>query len=359
MKILVLTEDYPDNEGGIALMYIHTRNKYYSENGISVKVLNFRTKAGYIYDGIEVISQEEYKKDFEDYDLLVLHAANIKHHFVFLNKYGKNFKRFLFFYHGHEVLRINKVYSTPYNYVRRSKIKILFQDAYDTFKLKVWKTYLPRIADKSQFVFVSKWMYNEFLKWTKIPAHILEGKFFITYNCVGRKFECEKYCELREKEYDFVTIRGQLDGSKYAVDIINRLAFNSPDCKFLLVGKGHFFEFNEKAPNLEWREQTMSHDEIVDLLQRARFALMPTRTDAQGLMMCEMAAFGIPVITSDILVCHEVFDGFKNVYFIDNDNKELSLSEFKERESKCYKDVRYYMRNTVNKELQILLNLKE
>ena len=72
----------------------------------------------------------------------------------------------------------------------------------------------------------------------------------------------------------------------------------------------------------------MNHDEIVEMLNLSRYALMPTRTDAQGLMMCEMAAFGIPVITSDIPVCHEVFDGFKNVFFISNDELAQSLSSF-------------------------------
>ena len=34
---------------------------------------------------------------------------------------------------------------------------------------------------------------------------------------------------------------------------------------------------------------------------------MPTRADAQGVMACEMATFGIPLITSNIDVCKEVF----------------------------------------------------
>ena len=47
---------------------------------------------------------------------------------------------------------------------------------------------------------------------------------------------------------------------------------------------------------------------------------MPTRTDAQGLMMCEMAAFGIPLITSNIPVCHvpAILKYTRNVYYIGN-----------------------------------------
>ena len=110
------------------------------------------------------------------------------------------------------------------------------------------------------------------------------------------------------------------------------------------------------AENIEWKNTTMSHEEIVEALQKARYALMPTRTDAQGLMMCEMAAFGIPVITSDIPVCHEVFDGFSNVSFIDNNDEKLSLDSYKSKESICLKDMRYYSDNTVKKELEMLRN---
>ena len=119
-----------------------------------------------------------------------------------------------------------------------------------------------------------------------------------------------------------------MDGSKYGIDIVNRLAQNTPKARFLLIGKGQFFRYNIKAPNLEWENRTLSHEEIAEVLQKSKYALMPTRTDAQGVMTCEMAAFGIPVITSDIPVCHEVFDGFTNTYYIDNDDANLSLSDF-------------------------------
>lgn len=101
----------------------------------------------------------------------------------------------------------------------------------------------------------------------------------------------------------------------------------------------------------------MLHDEIIDILQQARFALMPIRADAQGLMMCEMKAFGIPVITSDIPVCHEVFKGFSNISFINNDDESLSLEPYKIKQSKCYKDNRFYIENTVKKEIYIIKNI--
>ena len=69
-------------------------------------------------DGIKVISLKSYKNDNTKYDVLVLHAANIRNHYKFLKKYGQKFSRLLFFFHGHEVLKINEVYPKPYDYVR-------------------------------------------------------------------------------------------------------------------------------------------------------------------------------------------------------------------------------------------------
>ena len=117
MKILVLATDYPNLDGGISLMYIHTRNKLYVKSGIDVTVLNFNTKLSYEIDNVRVISLDEYTSD-KEYDILVCHAPNIRNHYKFLRKYGDNFRKIVFFFHGHEVLKINKVYPKPYSYVK-------------------------------------------------------------------------------------------------------------------------------------------------------------------------------------------------------------------------------------------------
>lgn len=353
-KILVAVENYPNNSGGVALMYVHVRNKAYADSGIDVTVLNFQAEEDYVYDGIKVISLRGYKSGTDKYDTLVCHAANVRHHYAFLKKYGKKFEKFVFFFHGHEVLKINKTYPAPYPYVRKSKIKAWLQDRYDDFKLSVWRKYYPKVKGKSTFVFVSKWMLDEFLKWTKIPYDAIKNQCEITYNCVGKAFEEALYDPNLPKEYDFITVRSYLDGSKYCADIVNKLAYANPSLKFLLVGKGEFFNHYEKAPNITWLNQTMNHKEIIEQMQKSRFALMPTRTDAQGLMMCEMAAFGIPVITSDIPVCHEVFDDFKNAFFINNEDVNKDLSGFLNKNLTIFKDERFFLSKTAVNEIAII-----
>ena len=356
MKVLVLTENYPNNNGGVSLMYVHTRNVYYHEHGWDVDNLSFSAKNSYIIDGIHVLTLNDYKHSNKNYDVLILHAANIRHHYLFLKKYGDKFNKFIFFFHGHEVLKINQVYSKPYSYVRKNKIRDFLQDVYDNYKLYLWKNYLPKVIHKSIFIFVSEWMLNEFERWIKIKRDLLENHYSITYNCVSKEFETQDYDPSHIKEYDFITIRANIDGSKYSIDIVNQLAKNTPNGRFLVVGKGEFFKYNKKADNIEWNNNTLSHREIISLLNKSKYALMPTKTDAQGLMMCEMAAFGIPVITSDIPVCHEVFDGFNNVFFIDNNDMNFTLDSFINLKSNCIKQTRFYKDNTIKNELNFIQN---
>ncbi len=355
-NLLVLVADYPNNHGNVSLMYVHTRNLYYIKNNLNVTVLNFAAETGYIKDGIKVITKKEYDNEKAKYDCLILHAANLRNHYSFLKREGNKFDSFIFFYHGHEVMKINKDYCPPYNYKKVNKINYFIQNVYDYLKLKIWKKYLISVVGKSEFVFVSNWMKEIFLENTKINPSLLNEKMHITYNNVGLEFENLKYDDSKIKHFDFVTIRANIDGSKYCIDIVNRLAKNTPGSKFLVVGKGEFFNHFEKADNLIWLNETLSHDEIIEVLNDAKFALMPTRIDAQGLMMCEMAAFGIPIITSDIPVCHEVFDDFINAFYISNDDELASLERFLNFDLKYIKDTRFYIENTVKKEIDIIMN---
>lgn len=365
MRILVLAENYPMPDGSVSLMYIHTRNLYYRMLGADVTVINFRAKQCADMNGIRVITMQEYQrhKDSQRYDLLVSHASNIKHHYRFIRKYGSLFPHHVFFFHGHEVLRRSKAYPPLFDWKkRRSMLITAANDLYDSFKLRVWKNYFEnrRNMQNTELIFVSQWMLDEFLKNTKVRPEAIAGRSHIIYNSIGMIFENNIY-EPEEAEYDFVTVRASIDGEKYCVDVVNKLAKNNPQYKFLVVGRGELFSHIEKAENLEWRNVNMQHEEMIRLFARCRFALMPTRTDAQGLMMCEMATYGIPVITSDIPVCHEALGSFDNVSFISNDGDD-DLSVHAERLSGTNpeagrKNEKYYQKNTSGKEYELFRTL--
>lgn len=352
-KILVIVTDYPDNNGNVSLQYIHTRNIEYRKFGINVTVLNFATDVDYYIDDIRVITLKTYKKDLQEFKVLVSHAPNIRQHLLFLLRYGENFNKFIFFFHGHEVLRCNQVYPKPYDYIKYNLVFEKLKDVYDVFKLKIWHYYFLMHLKKSKFVFVSKWMLDEFEKWVKIDRRFLVGKYDITYNSVGQVFEKENYNVDINKVYDFITIRSNLDGSKYCIDIVNNIAKDNPEYTFLVVGRGKFFKYNQKADNVRWMNKNLRHDEMVDLLNQSRCALMPTRTDSQGVMACEMATFGIPLVTSDLKVCHEVFDDFDNVQYIDN-NSKISCADILNKITICKKNHKYFIENTIKQEIKSL-----
>ena len=361
-KILVIATAYPTDSNPAMLMYIHTRNLFYSKAGMDVTVLNYSSPEDYIFQGINVISYETFKRNPQGYTTLVAHAPNIRFHYKFLKRYQKYFERIVFFFHGHEVLKINKVYSEPYSFVKKNSIIVrIAQDVYDEFKLFVWRKYLPKILQKSNLVFVSNWMYDEFLKWVKIPKELLLGKTSITYNGVGEIFEKETYNTGITKEFDFITIRPNLDGSKYAIDIVRKIALENPDMKFLVIGKGEFFSHYPAPENMTRIEKIFNHQEIVEYLNKAKYALMPTRTDAQGLMACEMATFGIPLITSDIPVCHEIFNKFSSVAFIDNDmatkNDLSNILYILTTNGPITKTPVYYSKYTMQREVELIGNI--
>lgn len=321
MKILVAAAAYPILDEK-KLYYVHSRNLYYKNNGMDVEVLNFAVSDEYFIDGIRVIGLPQFRTGNMKYDILICHAANIRNHYRFIKKYGKEFRKVLFVFHGHEILHINKWYPKPYSYMKKNKIPAVIQDMYDDLKIFLWKKYFDQNIDNIRMIFVSKWMYKRFLDETKIEEKNIKNHSEIISNSVGKFFEDNSYMP-GVMEYDFITIRGNLDGRKYCIDIVANLAKQNPQYTFLLIGKGNFFDYYEKSENIIWINQELSHEEMIQYLNKTKFALLPTRADAQGLMACELATYGIPLITSDIDVCQDIFDTCPNVALLDNNAPDL------------------------------------
>lgn len=356
MRVLVLAEKYSTKEQ-VSQGFIHTRNCEYLKNGIEVDVISFAYVGdSYMLDDIKVFSLKEFYKNnkVESYDIVISHAPNIKHHCKFINKNYKKIKKVIFFFHGHEVLYSKEIYPKPYEFVKKEhKLKELVRNVYDIYKIRYISRFFKNKLDKSTYIFVSEWMYEQFKKNLIIDESLYKDKAHIIYNALGSEFIKNSYDVDCEKEYDFITIRNMLDGSKYCIDIVNELAKNNPDFKFLIIGKGEFFNYNASPDNLTYILKNLNHKEIINYLNKARCALMPTRADAQGVMMCEMATFGIPVITSDIPVCKMVLGDIPNVGFINNDETNISL-EYMLKIKACKNNNKFSYENTILKEMEIM-----
>ena len=362
MRLLILTAFYPMPGVTHERMFVHVRNRYYQDHGADVTVLNFAAKDCYEVDGIEVITLEKYENCHEKYDIAISHSANVRNHYKFLKKHEKEFKCLVFFFHGHETSIFAKDYPKPYSFTSDGKfLKRLAQFGYDNFKLRMWRTFYIKLAEKSEFVFVSESFFKRVQKNLRVKPSDFRNHCHIIHNSVGSFFEAADYDKSSPKTYNFISIRSNLDAPQYGVDLYVGLARKYPSKKFLLIGKGEFFKHVEIPPNMVWINHTLDHEEMLSYLNSSRCGVMLTRSDTQGVMTCEMATLGMPVISSDINVCHEILDCFPNVKLVPNEIEDVDFGKIVadlEAGLPYQRCKKYFAENTIAKEMELFRTLE-
>jgi glycosyltransferase involved in cell wall biosynthesis len=366
MEILVMVSDY-STQTSAAMGFVHTRNINYIKYGnINVTVLCFRAEKSYVLDGIPVYAYADYKTKLagKKFDLLLSHAPNLREHLRFLRKYGDAFPKIVFFFHGHEVLIRNKEYPWPYAFRKKDRlIRTFIQAPYDVIKLIFMRRTIEKLGNRIHLIFVSNWLKKRFVSNVRLMDVDVNSISSVIHNVAAEEFCRESYVPSAQKEGDFITIRSNLDDSKYAVDVVRELAVSNPSLSFSVFGNGEFFKHNPPPDNLKYKLGTLRHGEITGLLNQYRCALMPTRQDTQGVMSCEMAMFGIPLVTSGIDVCHEILGGMENIAFIDNEkpaSTDLSSITNGFDTKKNNKHItRFSLEETVGKEIALFRGLME
>lgn len=317
MKILVLCQDYPSETNKYAMSYVHSRNMIYQVKGNDVTVLNFSATEKYKFEQIQVLPESQVNLD--EYDCVLSHAPNIKNHYRVLKSLKG--KKIIFFFHGHEVLKGYKDYPKPYKWVKYSLFNQILSDAYQIFKFKILRKWLTGVfckKNKIGMIFVSEWMKEKFVKNMGFKPEAY-AEVAVIPNAVNDAFINQSYTKNFNTLADCITIR-PFDESKYAVDLVVELAKANPEKSFHIYGKGEYFHHNSCPKNVKIFEKFISQKDIPELLNNYKIAVMPTRFDSQGVMMCEMATFGIPLITSNFSVCLEMLHDFENVNYLDLNN---------------------------------------
>jgi glycosyltransferase involved in cell wall biosynthesis len=305
------------------MAFVHSRVKKYLEKKQDVTVISLSSKGNYTFDGVNVVTKSEGETmlGYSNDNIVMAHAPNIRNYVTFILKIFGRVKHLVLFFHGHEILNTRLYYPKPYDFDKAGKRTRLLLAIYDYIKLPIMKMFLKYINShgKLDMVFVSDWMYSAFCeslrfnqdKSSKFKTHIIN-------NPISGYI---KQCAYNPKETfkaDFISIR-PLTGAKYAVDLITEFAMNNPEYTFHIYGKGDYFKYNFQPSNITVFNTFLDQKDIPSLLDNYRYALMPTKLDAQGVMMCEMACYGMPVIVSNLPVCREMLEHFDNVKFIDND----------------------------------------
>lgn len=358
LNILVISEAYP-SEYGQAMGFVHSRNQYYINHNHKVVVLSFTANSKYTIDNIPVVSEKSFLQEYQlkDFDVIVSHAPNLKNHFRFLLKHFSKINNLVFIVHGHEVLIKSKYYPLPFPKVASKNWAAwrFINFVYDHVKVVILQVLLKFLfLKKSHLVFVSNWMKSEFFKNVCISPEKIASKTHVISNAVHPIFEHVNYDHSEMREKDFITLR-RFDGAKYAIDLVVKAATDNPDYNFHVYGDGMYFDHYPYPDNLKVFKKFFRQDEIPDLLNQYKGAIMPTRLDAQGVMVCEMATFGLPVVTSDIPVCREVLSGFKNVLFLSNENFKFDAKSFlaNVKKDKPGQNKTFFSENTIAKELTI------
>lgn len=354
-KILVLCEDYPSEGKPYKMAWAHTRNVLYVRAGFEVHVCSFSAASSYEFQGVRVLPAVDLPADPEAvYHCLIAHSPNIRHHLWLMLRFKS--KPVIFFSHGNDAMYINRDYPAPYAFSRLPVWKRLLRDLYDHAKMQLWRWYMRGRRQQLTLVFVSQWMKDRFVANIMDPDEV-NVRSHIIPNPLWPDFYVREYSDEREDSWlaDFVTLR-PLDGSKYAVDLVVALARSNPDYSFHVVGEGEFFRHFSPPANLTWIRRHVPQPELASFLRQYRCALMPTRVDAQGVMACEIASFGMPLITSDIPVCREMFAGYPNVLLLSDAgfSQRLGAEMFPAAARGEAVKSRFSLENTVDREIALI-----
>lgn len=365
MNITVLTEEYPSSQRRYANAYVHTRSLWYAKVGHYVNVISFRASRSYVVDAIPVSTPDAC--DLDKSDVLVAHAPNVRNQLRFLKHRAARSIPLVLFFHGHEVLTAKDHYPAPYRFDRWGRTKRAAARLYDPLKLIALRSFLLGRSrhENLHLVFVSEWMMREAFRSLDLAASdeaALRSCSHIINNSAHPAFLENEYHPRASLDADCVTIR-PLDQPKYAVDRVFALARNNPELTFHVYGKGRLTSHVEVPKNVTVIEQYFAQEQIPSLLDHYRAALMPTRLDAQGVMACEMATYGIPLVTSDIPVCREMLSMFPRVGFWDHSDARFDLSaEISRLSSELLPEQtrsRYAFDTTVAHELSLIESLGE
>jgi len=299
--MLVISPNYPSSVNKHSYGFVHARNKIYKKKGIEVLTyvpldlypfhLSDVKPIKYCYEGILVIKDRliSLKRIIRvfDPDMLAIHSPN-----PYILRFILEFKLpVIVWIHGAEVLiSAFHHYIPPIGFeknLERAVISIL-----QFFRNFLLRKYLQRV---DAIIYVSHWM-------RRIAEKYLLMKHPNSF-VIPNPIDTNLFRPLNiKKRKEGVTIRA-LEW-KYGLDIAIK-AFAKSEIPLTIVGRGSLERYLRKLArkinaNVKFVTHGIPHNELAQFYNQFIFFLAPSRTEAQGVAMCEAMASGLPVIATKV-----------------------------------------------------------
>jgi glycosyltransferase involved in cell wall biosynthesis len=320
MNIAILSRAYPTPENKYNYTFVHRRATRYNEtNEVNVYVPNDEIEIAYDFEDVSVTvsNQDDIVERIASSkpDALFVHTPISKWlslSFDMLEIAKQVYERgvpYAVWIHGHEAL-LKQLYHPPEQFegLPKSPYEVLWvvRRALQLYEIRNFLRYSDRRGLPT--VFVSEWLRKSVEKsllmkidnYRIIPNPIDGGLFQYKENDGEKANELLSIRPFRPKYANKQTIRAVAEVDDVHLD---------------LYGKGPMKDelqqlADQLDANVDIHEEFFTQDEIASLHRDYGVYVTPTKSDAQGVSMCEAMSSGIPVISSPVQAIPEfVVDG--------------------------------------------------
>jgi len=323
MKVLIIPPEYPSQQNKHAYAFVHARAKIYLANGLNTQVfVPSRTSLhNYCYEGVSIHkgSYELLREVIQEFDpdIIAVHAPS-PNMLIRLQIFQRPVVVWI---HGAEVLLTTFHHYIP-SFGIKNSIDKLYSLVCDTYRNLALRRALQKV---NAIVYVSKWMEKASEKYLLIK----HPHSFVIPNPVDTDLFKPFTTSITKKEIAGISVRA-LEW-KYGVDIAVK-AFANSGVKLTIIGRGSLEKYLRKLAklcnaNVEFITEGVEHQKLPTIYNNYMFFVAPSRTEAQGVAMCEAMACGLPIVATNVGGIPEfVIDEYNGLLVPPNDPLSLRLA---------------------------------
>lgn len=293
MRIAILCDNYPTGVKPTAGAFVHARAKAYQSTGNHVLVItDTKPEESYsdCYENIRIahaVDSQSCRRVLDNWkpDVLCIHSP-VKGN-VTMMIYDR--VPTVVWIHGYEAL-----FGSLHGYYN-SVTKQVFAVPRDVFRLYSLRRFLSRCAG---VVYVSNWM-------QKIAERSLFGFRHLNSAVIPNMIDTELF---RPSGRQLDSVMGgvsvrSLTNKKYGIDLAIRAYVGIEDSHLTIIGSGcllsHYTQMIYRSQsNASISPAQYPHGEMPNVYSAYDYFVSPSRTEAQGVAMCEAMSCGLPVVAT-------------------------------------------------------------